>query len=93
MLSAGTPPLAQLLIIIALSVLLAWVYVASGDSLTAAVLLHGGQNVFVFLNGAIPPTAAAWLMTAVYSAAALLIVLIAGPRLGQRPAAKLQPIT
>lgn len=83
MLSAGTPMLAQFLIMMALSVLVTWAYLAAGNSLSAAVLLHGGQNIFVILNNGLDPVASGWLMAAVYSAAALLIILLTRGNLGQ----------
>jgi len=82
MLSAGTPPLAQFLIIMAPSVLFAWAYLAGGNSLGPAVLLHGGQNIFVMLNNVLNPVASGWLMAAVYGAVSLLIILPTRGRLG-----------
>jgi membrane protease YdiL (CAAX protease family) len=82
MLSAGTPMPADFLIILALSILLTWVYLAGGNSLSTAVLLHGGQNMFAFLNNGLSPAAAGWLMTAVYGTVALLVILFTRGRLG-----------
>lgn len=82
MLSAGTPPLAQFLTMMALSVLLTWIYLAGGTSLSTAVLLHGGQNIFVILNNGLDPAASGWLMAAVYGTAALLVALLTRGRLG-----------
>lgn len=82
MLSAGTPPLAQFLIIMALSIMVSWIYLASGSSLGAAVLLHGSQNAFVIFNSGLEPATAGWLMAIVYSAAALLVILLSRGRLG-----------
>lgn len=81
MLSEGTPMVAQFLIILALSILTTWVYL-SGGGLTAAVLLHGGQNITVILNNGLDPTPSGWLMAAVYGAVALLVILLTGGRLG-----------
>jgi membrane protease YdiL (CAAX protease family) len=83
MLSAGTPPVAQFLIMIALSILISWVYLGAGRSLSAAVLLHGGQNITVILNNGLDPVASGWLMAAVYGAAALLVILLTRGRLGE----------
>jgi membrane protease YdiL (CAAX protease family) len=82
MLSAGTPMLAQFLIMMAMSVLVTWAYLAGGNSLSPAVLLHGGQNIFVILNNGLNPVASGWLMAAVYGAAALLVILLTRGRLG-----------
>ncbi len=82
MLSAGTPMLAQFLIMLSLSILVTWAFLAGGNSLSPAVLLHGGQNAFVILNKGLSPVASAWLMVAVYGAAALLIILLTRGRLG-----------
>lgn len=81
-LSAGTPMLAQFLSIWALSVLITWVYLAAGRSLTAAVLLHCGQNAFVMLNNGLPPVLSGWAMAIIYSAAAVVVILITRSRLG-----------
>jgi membrane protease YdiL (CAAX protease family) len=82
MLSEGTPPLAQFLIMMALSVLVSWMYLAGGNSLSPAVLLHGSQNAFVILNNGLDPVASSWLMVVVYGAAALLVILLSKGRLG-----------
>lgn len=89
MLSEGTPMAAQFLILMALAVLTAWAYLSSGSSqtalggsLTAAVLLHGGQNLTVILNNGLDATASGWLMAVVYVTAALLIIFLTRGRLG-----------
>jgi membrane protease YdiL (CAAX protease family) len=82
MLNAGTPMLAEFLIMMALSVLMTWIYLAGGNSLTAAVLLHGGQNMIAILNNGLDAAATGWLMAAVYGTAALLIILFSKGRLG-----------
>jgi len=82
MLSAGTPPLAQFLVMMSLSILVTWIYLAGGSSLSTAVLLHGGQNFFAILNDGLNPMASGWLMAAVYGAAALLVALLSRGRLG-----------
>jgi len=82
MLSAGTPMLAQFLIILALAFLTTWIYLASSNSLTAVVLLHGSQNLLVILNNGFDATTSGWLMAAVYGTAALLIILLTKGRLG-----------
>jgi membrane protease YdiL (CAAX protease family) len=84
MLSEGTPMAAQFLILLALSVLTAWAYLASGSSLMAAVLLHGGQNMTVILNNGLDPVASGWLMAAVYGAVAVIVILLTKGQLGMR---------
>jgi membrane protease YdiL (CAAX protease family) len=81
MLSEGTPMAAQFLVILALSVLTSWVYL-SGGSLTAAVLLHGGQNITVILNNGLDPVSSGWLMAAVYGIVAVVVILLTKGRLG-----------
>jgi membrane protease YdiL (CAAX protease family) len=82
MLSAGASPLASFLNLMGLSVLLTWVYLAAGASLSAAVLLHAGQSIFGFLNYGLDPLVSSWLMAVVYGAAALLLILLTRGRLG-----------
>lgn len=74
-LSAGTPMPAQFLVMLSMSVMMTWVYLASGRSLTAATLLHGGQNALVILNYDLPPLVSGWLTAVVYGIAALIIIL------------------
>jgi membrane protease YdiL (CAAX protease family) len=82
MLSEGTPMVAEFLIVMSLAVLTTWVFLSSDRSLTAAVLLHGGQNMTSILNNGLDATASGWLMAAVYGAAAVLIILLTKGRLG-----------
>ncbi|MBK8902997.1 MAG: CPBP family intramembrane metalloprotease [Anaerolineaceae bacterium] len=86
MLSAGTPMLAQSLVILALSVLTTWVYLAAGRSLTAPTLLHGVQNALASLNYGLSPEVSGWSMVVVYVAAALLVIMLSRGRLGLREA-------
>lgn len=82
MLSEGTPMLAQFLTLLSLSILMTWIYLASGRSLTAAVLLHGGQNMVAILNNGLAATTSGWLMAAVYGGIALLVIAFSQGRLG-----------
>lgn len=82
MLSAGTPPLSQFLVMMALSLMLTWIYLSGENSLSTAVLLHGGQNIFVIFNNGLDPVASGWLMASVYGMAALIIVLLTKGRMG-----------
>jgi membrane protease YdiL (CAAX protease family) len=86
MLSEGTPMAAQFVILLALSVLTAWLYLSGGGSLTAAVLLHGGQNITVILNNGLDAASSGWLMAAVYGIVAIIVIILTRGRLGM-PAA------
>jgi membrane protease YdiL (CAAX protease family) len=82
-LSAGTPMLAQFLIMMALSVLVTWAYLGGGRSLGAAVLLHAGQNMFVVLNNGLSAVDSGWLMAVVYGGAALIVIMLTRGDLGE----------
>ena len=75
MMSAGAPAIPQTLVLVALSVLLTWVYVRSGGNVLAVTLLHGVQNGLVVLNRGLPMAEATWLMLGVYLALAVIVVL------------------
>lgn len=80
---------AQFLVLLSLSVLTAWLYLSGGGSLTAAVLLHGGQNMTVILNNGLDAVSSGWLMAAVYGIVAVGIIILTKGRLGL-PAGKRQ---
>lgn len=80
-LSAGSPPLAQFMSILGLAVVLTWLYLASGGSLLAVTLLHGGQNGLAFLSDGLSAAAFSWLMAGVYVTAALVVILVTRGRL------------
>jgi hypothetical protein len=82
-LSAGTPMLAQFLIMMALSVLVTWAYLGGGRSLGAAVLLHAGQNMFGVLNNGLSAVDSGWLMAVVYGGAALIVIMLTRGDLGE----------
>ena len=65
--------------------LVSWTYLASGLSVGAAVLFHGGQDALAFLNDGLGPLATGWVMAAVYGAAALIVVVVTRGRLGLAP--------
>ena len=75
MMSAGAPALPQTIVLVALSVILTWVYVRSGGSLLAVTLLHGLQNGLVVINRGLGMTESTWLMMIVYVALAALVFL------------------
>jgi len=68
------------------SVLLCWIYLHTAGSVLIATLAHGAMNLFqgIFLGG-VDPAMHYWLLAGVYGVAALVIVLVFGPSLSQRP--------
>jgi uncharacterized protein len=84
-LNEGWSMWALFLFMLAMSVLVSWVYLASGFSIISAVLFHGGQNVLAVLNDGIDPLRGGWVMVGVYGLAAVLVVLATKGRLGMPP--------
>jgi uncharacterized protein len=75
MLSIGTPPVPQFIVILALSVMLTWAYRSAGkNGVCAAVFLHGTQNLLAFFNAHVELTQATWLMALTYSIAAIILI-------------------
>ena len=74
--SAGAPAFPQTLVLIALSVVITWVYVHSAGSLLAVTLLHGIQNGLVVLNRGLSMADSTWLMMGVYSVFAILLIIL-----------------
>lgn len=66
------PWLPTIIQLLALSVVITWLYVRSSYSLLVAILFHAAQSFFGFLNEGIEPLHVTWLMAAVWSAAAAL---------------------
>jgi membrane protease YdiL (CAAX protease family) len=85
MLNEGWSMWALFVFMMAISVLVSWVYLASGLSITSAVLFHGGQNVLAVLNDGIDPLKGGWVMVGVYGLAATLVVIATKGRLGMPP--------
>ena len=75
MMSVGAPAIPQTLGLIALSVILTWVYVHSGGSLLAVTLLHGVQNGLVVINRGLGMKESTWLLMVVYALFAILLVI------------------
>lgn len=67
----GLPWLPTVAQLVALSVIIAWLFVRSGQSLLVAIVFHAAQSAFGFLNEGLTPLHVTWLMTAVWSATAL----------------------
>ena len=82
----GLPFSAFVLFTVAYSVLFTWVYLHTRGSVLIATLLHGAINLFPgLLLGGIDPAREYWLLAAVYGAAALVLVVAAGPNLYRDP--------
>jgi uncharacterized protein len=86
----GLLPWSQLLVIPALFIVWAWAYNSTGGSLLVAVLFHFASN----LAGALIPSVfvgsdaaqQSWLFAGLWCAAALVVILLAGPaRLSRTP--------
>lgn len=75
MMSAGAPAFPQTVVLVALGILLTWLYVRSGGSLLAVTLLHGLQNGLVVLNRGLGIAEATWLMMEVYVLFAAVLVI------------------
>ena len=88
MMNAGAPELATLLGLIGGSVLFTWLYINSGGSVVLTTLFHAAQSFFVIVNDGILLEQQAWLMAGVYTVAALILVMIAGPSLGRKRVAE-----
>ena len=81
----GLPFFAFVLMTIAYSVLIGWVFVHAQGSVLIASLLHGAINLSqgFFLSG-VEPAREYWLLAGVYGAAALAVALVFGANLSRR---------
>lgn len=86
MISAGAPAFPQAIVLVAMSIVLAWSYVRSGGSLLAVTLLHGIQNGLVVINRGLATADAAWLMMDVYVFFAAVLVIFDRGMFFSRPA-------
>ena len=85
MMSAGTPVVATIIALPAMSVAVTWVYLRTGRSVLAATLFHAGQNFFGFAVGlGMSDVEGAWLVAVVSGATALIAMLVGGQRFAQR---------
>lgn len=75
MMNVGAPAIPQTISLIALSVILTWLYVRSGGSLLSVTLLHGVQNGLSVINRGLGMAEATWLMMGVYGLIAVLVIL------------------
>jgi membrane protease YdiL (CAAX protease family) len=82
----GLPFSAFVLLTMAYSVLLSWVYVHTNGSVLIATLFHGAINLSQgFFLGGVDPAREYWLLACVYGAAALVVALVFGANLSRRP--------
>lgn len=81
----GLPFSAFVLLTVAYSVLIAWVYVHTEGSVLVATLFHGAINLSqgLFLGG-VDSGREYWLLAAVYGAAALAVALVFGSNFTQK---------
>lgn len=64
----GLPWLPTVVQLVALSVVITWLFIRSGQSLPAVIFFHAAQSAFGFLNEGMAQVHVLWLMTAVWSA-------------------------
>lgn len=57
-------PIAEMLLVVALAVVLTWVYIRSGRNVLVATVLHGAINAFAIASAAIPPAEVLWYVLA-----------------------------
>jgi membrane protease YdiL (CAAX protease family) len=84
----GLPWLPTVIQLVALSTIITWLFIRSGQSLLVVILFHAAQSAFGFLNEGVAQVHMLWLMTAVWSATgALALVAMAGWRRVRKPLA------
>ena len=82
----GLPFSAFVFLTPAYSVLFTWVYLHTRGNVLIATLLHDAINLSQgFFLGGIDLARGYWLLAAVYGAAALALVALAGPNLSRKP--------
>jgi uncharacterized protein len=82
----GLPFSAFVLLTMAYSVVMGWVYVHARGSVLIASLLHGAINLSQgFFLGGVDPAKEYWLLAAVYGVVAFVLVVVAGPNLSRKP--------
>jgi membrane protease YdiL (CAAX protease family) len=85
MIYAEAPWIATVLELVALSVILVWLYVQTRGNVLITVLFHAAQSFFVVVNEGIPLGQQSWLMVMVYGAVALVLAVVYGPNLQREP--------
>jgi uncharacterized protein len=82
----GLPLSPFVILTVAYSILLTWVYIHTRGSVLVSTLLHGSINLSQgFFLGGIDPAREYWLLAAVYGVAAFVLVVAAGPNLSRKP--------
>jgi membrane protease YdiL (CAAX protease family) len=82
----GLPFSAFVLLTMAYSVVMGWVYVHARGSVLIASLLHGAINLSQgFFLGGVDPAKEYWLLAAVYGVVAFVLVVVAGWNLSRKP--------
>jgi CAAX protease family protein len=82
----GLPFPAFMILTVAYSVLITWLYLHTEGSVLIATLLHGAINLSQgFFLGGIDPAREYWLLAVVYGAAALAVSLVLGSNLTRKP--------
>lgn len=83
----GLPWLPTVLQLVALSLIITWLFVRSGYSLPVVILFHAAQSAFGFFNAGLAPLHVTWLMTAVWGVVAglVLIDMVVSFRLQKQP--------
>jgi uncharacterized protein len=80
----GLPIPAFVILTMAYSVLFTWVYLHSRGSVLVATLFHGAINLSQgLILGGLDPAREYWLLAAVYTVAALVLVVAVGPGLSR----------
>jgi membrane protease YdiL (CAAX protease family) len=67
--------------VVAMTLLFTWLANQTRGSVMLAWLFHGAINTLIFVNSAVDIVQRWWLSAAVYGAAALIVLLVAGPSL------------
>jgi uncharacterized protein len=81
----GLPFSAFVLLTIAYSVVIAWVYVHARGSVLIASLMHGAINLSQgYFLGGVDPAKEYWLLAAVYGVVTFVLVVVAGPNLSRK---------
>jgi membrane protease YdiL (CAAX protease family) len=84
----GLPIPAFVILTMAYSILFTWVYLHARGSVLIATLLHGAINLSQgLLLGGLDPARQYWLLAAVYTVAALVLLVAVGPGLSRKPRA------